>query len=129
MLKSRVSYIFWRWHLESLELAHQLVDSIVDKKGSDISLLDLREQTVFADFFLICNGENDRQLKAIAENVVHDAKKHDRLISTKIEGNPETGWLLVDFGDLIVHIFAPEQRSYYDLEGLWNNAHIVLRMQ
>ncbi|MCP4363379.1 MAG: ribosome silencing factor [Chloroflexi bacterium] len=105
------------------------MDSIVDKKGSDITLLDLREHTVFADFFLICNGENDRQLKAIAKSVIDDSKKHDHLISTKIEGDPETGWLLVDFGDLIVHIFAPEQRNYYDLEGLWNNAHIVLRMQ
>ena len=101
----------------------------MDKKGSEIILLDLREQTVFADYFLICCGENDRQLRAIADNVIYDAKQNGRQLIANTEGDPETGWVLVDFGDLIVHIFAEEQRQYYDLEGLWHNAHVVLSMQ
>ena len=120
----------WRYEiLESLELAHLLIDSILEKKGADITLLDLREQSVFADYFLICSGDNDRQLKAIAQTIAYDAKYDGRVYPVTIEGEPETGWLLVDFGDLIVHVFMPEQREYYDLEGLWNSAHVVLQMQ
>lgn len=118
-----------RWHLESLELANLLIDSIMEKKGSEIILLDLRDQTVFADYFLICCGENERQLRAIAENVAFTAKENGRQMVNAIEGNAETGWVLVDFGDLIIHIFASEQRDYYDLEGLWHEARVVLSMQ
>ena len=118
-----------RWHLDSLELSHFLVDSILDKKGSDITILDLREQTVFADYFLLCNGTNERQLRAIANGIAQDAKENGRVLTSAIEGSAETGWVLVDFGDLIVHIFSQETREYYDLEGLWNQAHVVLRMQ
>lgn len=115
--------------LESLELAHLLVDTIVDKKGSDIALLDLREQAVFADYFLICNGENDRQLRAMANSIAQDAKQKARALALSIEGSPESGWVLVDFGDLLVHLFSPDMRHYYDLEGLWDTAHVVMRMQ
>ncbi len=106
-----------------------LVDTIIDKKGSDITLLDLREQAVFADYFLICNGENDRQLRAMANSVAQDAKQKARALARSIEGSPESGWVLVDFGDLLVHLFSPDMRHYYDLEGLWGNAHVVMRMQ
>lgn len=99
------------------------------KKGADITLLDLREQAVFADYFLLCSGDNDRQLKTIADEVAYDARKSGRVLPTSIEGEPESGWVLVDFGDLIVHVFSPEQRQYYDLEGLWNEARILLHMQ
>jgi len=128
MLKFGANH-YRRWHLDSLELANLLIDSIMEKKGSEITLLDLREQTVFADYFLICSGENDRQLRAIANNVALTAKQNGRVLANNIEGNAETGWVLVDFGDLIVHVFDPEQRHYYDLEELWNEAHIVLSMQ
>ncbi len=119
---------FWRYHLDSLELAHILVDSILDKKGSDILLLDLREQSIFADYFLICSGENERQLRALAENIRADAKKEAGILAFGVEGIPEAGWILVDFSDLVVHVFAPETRHYYDLESLWEDGHVVLRM-
>jgi ribosome-associated protein len=106
-----------------------LVDSILDKKGSDIVLLDLREQTVFADYFLICNGENDRQIRALAESVRTEAKQGAGILAAGVEGIPEAGWILIDFGDLIVHVFSPDKRDYYGLEELWSNAHVVLRMQ
>jgi ribosome-associated protein len=106
-----------------------LVDTVLDKKGSDITLLDLREQAVFADYFLICNGENDRQLRAMASSIAQDAKQKARARAKSIEGSPEAGWVLVDFGDLLVHLFSPDKRHYYDLDGLWDDAHVVMRMQ
>lgn len=105
------------------------MDSILEKKGSDITLLDLREKTVFADYFLICSADNDRQIKAIANEVALNAKKNGRILPSSVEGMPENGWVLVDFGDLIIHIFTPDQRDYYDLEGLWTDAHVVLHLQ
>jgi ribosome-associated protein len=127
MLKSILQYVR-RCHLESLELAHLVVDTILDKKGSDIALLDIREQAVFANYFLLCNGENDRQLRALAESIRQDAKEKAEVLAEGIEGKPQSGWVLVDFGDLIVHLFSPEKRAFYDLEDLWDEAHVVLRM-
>ena len=105
-----------------------MIDSIADKKASDILLLDLRKQAAFADFFLICSTSNNRQLRAIAESVWDDAKTKANIVGMTIEGTPASGWMLVDFGDLIVHVFLEEQRAYYDLEGLWSESHITVRM-
>ncbi len=121
--------ITWRCFLDSLDLAHKLVDTILDKKGNNIVLLDIREQAVFADYFLLCSGENNRQIRALAESVAQDAKEEGRIIPLGIEGDAQSGWVLVDFGDLVVHIFAPERRAFYNLEDLWREAHPVLRMQ
>ena len=110
-------------------MAHLLVDSILERKGEDILLLDLREQALFADYFLLCNAENDRQLRAIARGIVEDAKQKANERALAVEGEATTGWLLIDFGDLVVHIFLPEQRAYYNLEELWQEAYPVLRMQ
>ncbi|MBK8932115.1 MAG: ribosome silencing factor [Chloroflexi bacterium] len=106
-----------------------MVDSILDKKGSDIVLLDLREHTVFADYFLICNGENDRQIRALAESVRTEAKQEAGILASGVEGIPEAGWILIDFGDLVVHVFSPDKRDYYSLEDLWTDARGVLRRQ
>lgn len=109
-------------------MAHLIVDTILDKKGADIALLDIRDQAIFANYFLICNGENERQLKALAESIRQDAKEKADVLAGGVEGHPGSGWVLVDFGDLIVHLFSPEKRNYYALEDLWSEAHIVLRM-
>lgn len=106
-----------------------MVDTIVDKKGSDILLLDIRDQAVFADYFLICNGENERQLKALAEHVAQDAKEDGSVPVLGIEGEASSGWVLVDFGDLIVHLFSPEQRNYFRLEDIWDQARVVMHIQ
>lgn len=105
------------------------METILDKKGNEITLLDLREQAVFADYFLICNGESDRQLRAMANSVAQDAKQKANALAKSVEGSPNSGWVLVDFGDLLVHLFSPDMRHYYDLEGLWDKAHVVMRMQ
>jgi len=105
-----------------------LVDTIVDKKGSDIILLDLRDYATFADYFLIGNGENERQLNALAEDIALKAKKQTETSSFGIEGTGSSGWVLIDFGDLVVHLFSPQKRDYYSLEDIWDDAHIVLRV-
>jgi ribosome-associated protein len=78
---------------------------------------------------LICNGENERQLKALAENVAQDAKLDGSVPVLGIEGEASSGWVLVDFGDLIVHLFSPEQRNYFRLEDIWDQARVVMHIQ
>lgn len=104
------------------------MDTIIDKKGGDILLLDISEEAIFTDYFLICNGENDRQIRALAEGIAEDAKIKADVIPWGKEGEPSNGWVLLDYGDLIVHLFSPEMRDYYNLEELWSDAHIVLRV-
>jgi ribosome-associated protein len=106
-----------------------LVDTILDKKGADIVLLDIRDEALFTDYFLICNGDNDRQLRTLANSITEDAKKKADLQAWGREGEAEGGWLLIDFGNLVVHLFSPEKRRYYKLEELWNSSHVVLRLQ
>jgi ribosome-associated protein len=101
----------------------------LDKKGSDILLLDLRDEAIFRDYFLIANGESKRQLKSLADGISEEAKTNGDVQPIGKEGEPDSGWLLLDYGDLVVHLFHPETRRYYDLEDLWQNAHVVLRMQ
>lgn len=113
---------------DALELAHLLTDAVSDKKASDIIILDLQGRSVLTDYFLLCTAENRRQLQAIATAVVETAKQDANTIPMGREGNAESGWMLIDFGDLIVHIFSPEQRRFYGLEELWHESHIVLRM-
>ena len=118
-----------RRRLQGLELAHTLVDTLIDKKGSDILLLDITEQAVFTDYFVLCNGDNRRQLDALSDAVREAARERGERNPRGSEGDPASGWVLVDFGDVIVHLFAEEQRQYYNLEELWADAHVVLRVQ
>lgn len=84
---------------------------------------------MFADYFLLCNGDNARQLGALVNGIAEDTKKKAQVLPSGVEGDAESGWLLIDFGDLVVHVFAPEKRHYYKLEELWSQAHTVLEMQ
>lgn len=102
---------------------------MLEKKGVDILLLDIRDEAIFTDYFLICNGENDRQIKALVDSISDDAKKKADIRPWGTEGEPSSGWVLMDYGDLIVHLFSPEKRSFYNLEQLWNNSHVILRLQ
>jgi len=114
--------------LDPTQLARTAVDAASDKKASDILLLDIREITTIADYFVVCTGNNPRQLQAISD-AVRDAlrKQNARLFNQ--EGVAETGWLLLDFGDIIVHIFSPKEREYYHIERLWNEAKTVVYLQ
>jgi ribosome-associated protein len=99
-----------------------------DKKGEDILLLDIREVASFADFFVICSGTSDRMLNALADAAIEATRKTYQL-KGRLEGRPEDGWLLVDFGDVVLHLFSPDKRGYYHLEELWNKGKVLLRLQ
>ncbi len=117
--------------IEMIELAHYIVDLIADKKGEDIVLLDIRERTIIADYFIVCSGNSERQLKAVVEEITEEVKKNHHISPRAVEGDAATGWVLIDYGDIVVHAFAPDTRRYYDLEGFWleNDAAILLKMQ
>jgi len=91
-------------------------------------LLDARKICSFADYFVICSGESSRQLDAISEEVAHVLKKEGVLPHHR-EGALDSGWVVLDFGNVIVHIFAPTERQYYRLDELWGEATTVVRIQ
>ena len=115
-------------NLESLELTHIIVEAIADRLGSDIVVLDMQEITLLADYFVLCNAASPPQFKAIADEV----DKRAALAGARrlhVEGEPESGWVLLDYGAVVVHIFEPELRTYYKLEELWSQARLVVRVQ
>ena len=91
-------------------------------------LLDAKTVCSFADYFVICTGDNDRQIRAIYDEVAHTLKK-EGVLPHHHEGVLDSGWLLLDYGDVIVHIFATFEREYYQLDKLWSEARLVLRLQ
>lgn len=114
--------------LESTELAKTLVDVAADKKAIDIALLDIRGISVLADYFVICTGANSRQINAIL-SAIDDKLDELDLPRHKREGDPESGWVLIDAGDVIVHVFGPMEREFYRLERLWSDAPTVMYLQ
>ncbi len=114
--------------LEALDIAHKAVEVASDKQASDIILLDARGLCSFADYFVICSAESERQLKTISDEVAQALKK-DGVLPLHREGTVDSGWLVLDFGDVIVHIFTPAEREYYQLSELWSDASLVVRVQ
>lgn len=91
--------------------------------------MDVHEQCPFADYFVLCNGTSDRQLKALVAGVREATKKELGILPHHVEGEPFSGWILLDYTDVIVHIFSPELRAYYDLEGAWEEGKVLVRVQ
>lgn len=88
----------------------------------------MREQSVLTDYFLLCSASNNRQIKAISEAVWEEAKEVAGDVRMHREGLAHSGWVCLDFGDLIVHVFSEEMREYYNLEELWQDGRVMLRM-
>lgn len=114
--------------MDPLELAHTIVDALEEKKGEKILLLDIRKVASFTDYFVICTGTSDRMLDALAKGVEEKVRMEHHKKGRK-EGAGVAGWEVIDFGSVIVHLFAPEQRSFYKLEELWNEGKVLLRLQ
>ena len=117
-----------RDEMPALDLARKLVELAEDKKAADIVLLDLTGLTTVADYFVIASGGSERQLDAIADGIVsgmRDLKIH----AFGREGTAASHWVLVDFSTVIVHIFTPPERDYYQLEKAWSEAKTILRVQ
>ena len=110
--------------MDSSLLTKKITDLIFNKKGYDVKILDLRKVTSITDYFVICTGDSDTQVKAIADEV--DKELRDEGIrSWHTEGYQALNWVLIDFVDVVVHVFKKETREYYNLEKLWGDAPTV----
>jgi ribosome-associated protein len=104
------------------EIAAAVAQYASDRKALDIVQLDLRAMIDYADYFVICSGRTDRQTKAIHDAIHQGMKSEHGLLPGRVEGFPEARWILMDYLDVIVHVFTPEVREYYRLEQLWGEA-------
>jgi ribosome-associated protein len=111
-----------------LDLARRIVELAEDKKAADIVLLDLGDLTALVDAFVICSGGSERQIDAIADGIA-GGLRDEGVKPIGREGTPESHWVLLDYGSVIVHVFTPPERDYYQLERHWSAARTVLRVQ
>jgi ribosome-associated protein len=109
-------------------VARRAVEAASEKQADNIVMLDARQICSFTDYFVICSGETDRQITAIQEEI-RSALKSEGILAHHSEGTADSGWVLLDLGSVIVHIFSPQMRDYYKLDDLWNKASPVIRIQ
>ena len=107
--------------MDSKQLADNITDLIFNKKGFDVKILDLRGLTAMADYFVICSADSDTQVKAIADEVDRSLKD-EGIRSWHKEGYKGLNWVLLDYVDVVVHVFKKDVRTYYNLERLWGDA-------
>jgi ribosome-associated protein len=103
-------------------LARVIAEFAADKKAIDVAELDLRGVLGYTDFFVVCSGNTDRQAKAIHDGIHLGLKKDYGVLPRRVEGLTEARWILMDYLDVIVHVFTPEAREFYRLEQLWGEA-------
>ncbi len=106
---------------EIKDLIKIAVNAIEEKKGYDIKVLNINEISPLADYFLIATGSNPNQVHAIADEIQAELAK-EKVYSKQLEGYDKANWILMDFGDFIIHLFQPETREFYNLERLWRDA-------
>ena|ERR1035437_271079 len=113
--------------METIEIARRAAEIASDKQASNILLLDMRDVCSFTDYFVLCSGDSQRQLSAIQDEIT-TALKEEGVVPHHSEGGEDSGWLVLDFGNIIVHIFDPQEREFYNLDELWSKAKTVVRM-
>lgn len=113
---------------DPVEIGRTVAEVASDRLATDIAVLDIRELTTIADVFVVCSADNPRQLNAVREEIAMKLREQD-VDARRVEGVAETGWILMDYGDVIVHLFTEDQREFYRLEDLWAEATTVLRIQ
>ena len=106
----------------SRDLALQVAEAALDKKASRIEIIDVRGKVDYTDYVVVMSGRSDRQVAAIARGIEETLKKDHGQRCSGVEGLPQGNWVLLDFGDVVAHIFHQETRGYYDLEALWLDA-------
>ncbi len=107
--------------LDSKELVLQCVNAALDRKAEDLIILKVKDVSSFADYFVLCSGNSDRQIKGLAEHIGQKLKKAG-IFPLGIEGERSGSWILMDYGDVIIHVFYKPVREFYDIEGLWSDA-------
>jgi ribosome-associated protein len=114
--------------LEASEIARAAVEAAAEKQATDIVLLDVRDICGFADYFVLSSAESGRQINAVTEEI-EEALKKEGARPVHREGAAVSGWVLLDYGDVIVHTFAPFEREFYNLEDYWSAARTLVRIQ
>ena len=104
--------------MTSAELADRIAEAASDKKAREVVVLDVRGKTTIADYFVVCEGDTDRQVRAIVDNI-EDACREHGVRPINVAGLKDASWACMDYDSVIVHVFLPGERTYYDLEGLW----------
>jgi ribosome-associated protein len=115
--------------LEAQELARRIVEIASDKLATDIVLLDIRPIATVADYFVVASTGSERQLQAVVRDIEQALRNDDGVRPLRVEGQSSSGWVLMDYGDVVVHLFSVEQRAFYRLEELWSAAVPLVRMQ
>lgn len=110
--------------MENLELVKKVVEALEDKKAEDISVIDIKEISTIADYFIIANGSNTNQLTAM-QDAVDEAMYKNGVHQKQVEGNNNSTWILMDYQDVIVHLFSSEDRLFYDLERIWRDGKVI----
>ena len=105
----------------SKEMARLAIDALEDKKAEDIKIIDISEVSVLADYFIIASGSNRNQVQAMVDSVQEDLYKKAGVEAKQIEGYQTANWILLDYADIIVHVFDEENRLFYDLERIWRD--------
>jgi ribosome-associated protein len=113
---------------DPLELARKIVDMLVEGQAEDVLLLDLREVSIVADCFVIASTTSERQARALLENVRSGVSGAFGAKPRHVEGESSSGWVLMDYNSVVVHLFSPNVRKYYDLEGFWRTGRVVVRL-
>ncbi len=110
--------------MEAREAAKIACMALEDKKAKDVKAIDIRDISVIADYFVLADGENQNQLQAM-QDAVDEALTNAGMCAKQIEGNRNSTWILMDYGDIIVHIFSKEDRLFYDLERIWTDGVMI----
>lgn len=111
--------------LNSKEVVEVITEALLSRKGKDITIMDVSDLTTLTDFFVICHGTSDVQVKALADAVEDDVREKTGEKAWKKEGISARSWIILDFVNIVVHIMSKEKREYYDLERMWNDAKIT----
>ena len=108
--------------IDTQDIVRSAAEAAIEMKATELTIIDVRGRTSLCDWFVLCNGTNSRQLAAIAEHIVQTFKRKHNAEPIGVEGGSTTKWVLLDLGDVIVHVFDQHQRGHYDLDGLWIDA-------
>ena len=108
--------------MDAAELLRTIAAYAADKKALDVVELDLRDVVGYTDFFLVCSGNTPRQAKAIHDGILEGLKHDHEMLPRRVEGAADGGWILMDYLDVVAHIFTPQAREFYRLENLWGEA-------
>lgn len=110
--------------MDSKEIAKLACNALAEKKAEDVKVIDIRNISVIADYFVLADGANQNQLQAM-QSAVDEALYKAGIHAKQVEGNNNSTWILMDYGDIIVHIFSKEDRLFYDLERIWRDGVVI----